>query len=189
MFSKILIKLVDEAILPAILLIVCRIVSVVLVSRYLAIGFDLTASGFTFQSPKDYVVINSYSTLAMICVLTFGLFYVLLKSLAFHDTHITPKLTAKIFSLRLQSFMQSSFELYSQGSIWLSYSYLFLFCSGIMAYLGMIFPWIFFLSLAVTVGASYLFVLDIESEVFSGRSRKSAVEEEIVLKLGDLDEL
>ena len=98
MFSKILVKLVDQAIVPALLLIAARILSVALISYRL--GIELTINSFSLVLPdkESLLTVNSYSVLAMVSVLSVGLFYVLLKSYIFHDTHITPAMTAKDFN-------------------------------------------------------------------------------------------
>ena len=146
MFSRILIKLIDQAIVPAIFLLTVKIVATVGISRYLGIVFTVGPTGFVFDSTADYVRISSYSTFAMVAALAIGLFYILLKSMAFHETHISPKMTAKLFSLRLSTFIQGSFDLYSQGAIWMSYSYLLMFVTGIMSIFGMIYSWVFYSS-------------------------------------------
>src|SRR5690606_16638038 len=117
------IKLVDQAILPAILLLAVRVSSVVVAARVLNIGFTVNEAGFIFENSMDYILVNSYSILSMSLVLTVGVLYVLLKSYVFHDSHIQPFLTARLFSLRLTSLIQTSFDIYSQGTIWLSYLY------------------------------------------------------------------
>lgn len=167
MFSKILIKLVDQAIVPALLLIVVRVASVTLIAQYNGIPFELTSSGFTFNSQTDYILINSYSTFAMILVISLGLLYSLLKAYVTHSTHISPVMTAKLFSMRLSSFIQSSFDIYSQGSIWLSYSYLLVMVSGVFAFFGFMYTWVFITSLVLTLLCTVLFILDIEEELIS----------------------
>lgn len=165
MFSKILVKLIDQSIVPAILLLSVRIVSVVLVSNNLGIQYSVGASGFEFTSQSDYVLINSYSTLFMVGALALGLFYIIIKSLVFHDTHISPRLTAKLFSLRLPAFIQNSFELFSQGVVWLSYIFLITLVSGMMSLFDLMYSWVFYVSLIVCVVATSIIVLDVEREV------------------------
>ncbi|MFZ5424452.1 MAG: hypothetical protein ACOZAO_01510 [Patescibacteria group bacterium] len=189
MFSKILIKLVDEAIVPALLLIVTRVVSIVFFASYLHIDYELGPAGFTYTNVEDYIAINSYSILSMVLVLSLGVLYILLKSYLFHDTHITPVLTAKLFSLRLSSFIQTSFDLYSQGTVWLSYSYLLLMVSAIMTFFGFIYTWVFLTALVFCVISTYFFVLDVEDEVFQEPSDKSKMPmEEVILNLEGIDE-
>lgn len=181
MFSKILIKLIDHSIIPAILLLATRVASIILIGKYFGINVLLTTTGFKYATRGDYLMVNSYSTLAMIVVLALGLFYVLVKSLVFHDTHVTPRLTARLFSLRLSSFIQTSFDVYSQGAVWLSYLYLLMFVCGVMALFGLIFPWVFFVSVGLALVATVLLVLDIEGELQLSREDSDSEIEEIVL--------
>lgn len=187
MFSRLLIKLIDQAIVPAILILVTRVVSVVLIANYFGIPFAIENTGFVYNSVTDFVLVNSYSILSLVFVVTFGLLYILVKSYYFHDSHITPQLTAKLFMVRLSSFIQSSFDLYSQGSVWLSYSYLLLIVSGAMTFFGMVYSWVFFTSLVFTVVSTVLLIIDIEKELTLSNSVSSdeSVEEleEVILTL------
>lgn len=190
MFSKILIKLVDQAIIPAILLLVTRVVSVVLVSRYFMINYSINSAGFVFPNQEDYIRVNSYSLFIMLFTLTLGIGFVVLKSYVFHDTHITPKLTAKLFSLRLSSFIQTSFDIYSQGIVWLSYVYLMFFVIGAMSLFGLVYSWVFILSFTLTLLSTIAFVLDIENEMHIEDEVYDEFLEnsEYVLKFGDVNE-
>jgi hypothetical protein len=185
MFSKILVKLIDQSVIPAFLLLSVRIVSVILISNKLGFQYSIGASGFEFGSQKDYVLVNSYSTMLMVVLLAIGLFYVILKSLVFHDSHISPGLTAKLFSLRLPAFIQNSFELFSQGVVWLSYLFLLMIVSGIMALFDLMYSWVFYTSLALSVIATSIMVLDIEREVRISAEGKEGSAEDISLNYGD----
>ena len=165
MFSKILIKLIDESIVPALLLLATRLISVVGVARYNNIPFEVGAGGFVFKSQTDYVTVNSYSTFYMIVVVTVGLLFILSKSIFFHDTHIKPHIAARLFSFKLHPLIQSSYSLYTQGSIWLSYSYLLMIVSGLMSLFSLIHNWVFIVSLVLSVIATILFILDVEEEL------------------------
>lgn len=194
MFSKILVKLVDQAIVPAIMLLASRVISVIALGRYFDKEIIVNNAGFEFATPQDYVLINSYSILVMLAVISVGLLYILLKSFYVHDSHVTPHLTAKLFSLRLSSFIQTSFDLYSQGTVWTSYLYLMLLVSGVMVAFGLIYSWVFLAALVLSIVTTVLFVLDIENEVdaqsksLDGFSEMGELEDELVLKFGESDE-
>ncbi len=165
MFSKILIKLIDQAIVPALLLVAVRMISVVLISNQLGIPYVVGPAGLTFNNPQHYLTINSYSILSIFVTLTIGLSYVLIKTFVFHNSHVDPQTTATIFSLRLSHFIQNSFDLYSQGVIWISYLYLMLLMSGVMALFGLLFPWVFYTGLVLGVITTIMFVIDVEREI------------------------
>lgn len=184
MFSRILVKLVDEAIVPALVLLSARVITALVLTKIHNMTFSFTASGFVYGSHDEFLFLNSYSTLAMVCVITVGLLYVLMKSHFFHSTHIKPHTSARLFSLNLSGFIQTSFELYSQGAIWLSYSYLLLFSTGIMLYFELIYTWIFYVSFVLTLISTYLFVIDVEKELQIKRE-PSPVNQEAVLRFSD----
>ena len=168
MFSRILIKLIDKAILPAILLLTARVVSLVALSHYFSINYKITTSGIEFMSLADYTQINSYSLLTMVIAIMLGISWILIKSFVFHESHIHPKTTAKLFTLQVPSFIQSSFDLYSQASVWLSYSYLLLIISAVMTFYGIVYSWVLSVSLILTLISTVLFVIDIENEMKLG---------------------
>lgn len=178
MTSKLLIKLIDKAIVPAILLLTTRVVSIVLMSSYLNFDFSIGLSGFTFQNSIEYIFINSYSTLVMTVVLIAGLVYVLIKSYVFHDSHIKPSVTAKLFELKVPSLIQSSFDIYSQATIWISYAYLLLIISGIMMYNKLIYSWVFYVVLGMTVVTTVFFIFDIENEISLNKQKEDEYDED-----------
>ena len=65
----------------------------------------------------------------------------------------------------MPSFIQSSYDLYTQGAIWLSYSYLLLFVTGVMTIFQLVYPMIFIIAGGLTVVSTVLLVLDIEQEL------------------------
>lgn len=165
MFSRILVKLVDEAIFPAVMLLSTRLISMFLITQYLGTPFEIRASGMLFTSLHDYVLINSYSILFMTIALAMGLVIILLKSFVFHDSHIKPEFSAKLHALRIPSLISNSFEIYSTGIIWLSYLYLLLIVSSVMALFGVIYGWVLFTILFITITSTALFIIDVEHEL------------------------
>lgn len=173
MISKTLIKLIDQAIVPAILLLCTRVTSVIIISYMLGIKFSFDSTGFVFPSLESYLKVNSYSTFSMILIIAVGLLYLLIKALFFHDTHISPSLTAKLFNYRLSSFIQSSFELYSQGVVWLSYSFLLTAVSGVFAYFGLVYNWVFYSGLVLSLISTVILIIDVETEIHYAKDNKS----------------
>lgn len=165
MVSRTLVRLIDQAIVPAILLLCTRLASVILISYFIGAKFVFTTNGFLFNDTSNYILVNSYSTLAMVVILTAGLAYILLKALLFHDTHISPKLTTKLFRHKMATLIQSSFELYSQGVIWLIYLYLISIVAVILSIFGVIYSWVALASLVLCGLATLLLIMDIENEL------------------------
>jgi hypothetical protein len=165
MLSKLLVKLIDKAVIPALLLLASRVVSIILVSKYLGIHLTLGNSGFVFHNQSDYIKVNSYSTLIMAGLLVVGLGYVVIKSLFFHESHIKPSITTRLFSLKAESLIQDSYEIYTQGAVWLTYAYLLLIISGVMALSGFMYAWVFYTIMGVSILTTLIFILDLEEEI------------------------
>ncbi len=136
-----------------------------MVSYFIGAKFIFSAKGFIFYNPDNYIKVNSYSTMAMIAVLGLGLLYILAKALYFHDTHISPKLTTKLFHYKMATLIQSSFELYSQGVIWLIYIYLVTIVAVILGIFGVIYSWVTIVGGSFCAIATLLLILDIENEL------------------------
>ena len=178
MISRTLIRLIDQAIVPAILLLCTRIISVVMFSYFNEISFAIDSTGFVFANQQDFLFINSYSTMAMVSVLGVGLLYILLKAFVFHDTHISPNLTAKIFHYKLSTLIQSSFELYSQGVIWLAYLYLISAVTFILAFTGLVYGWVLWFSLILSFISTAVLIFDVENEMELTNQEGQYIEDE-----------
>lgn len=172
MFSKLLIKLIDEALVPAIFLIAVRVVSLVFVSRFFGIEVSLGPKGFIYHTAEAYMMVNSYSLLFMVCAVCAGLLHIALKSVIFHDTHISPPLAAKLYSAKIQHLIQDSFHLYSQGLVWMSFLYFLTFGSWVMSIFSMVYSWVVYLAFALSVLFTYVFIVDVEREVLAGMEEK-----------------
>lgn len=187
MVSKILIKLVDQAIIPAILLLVTRVISVIFLADYFKATVSIDSTGFVFAEKSEYFLVNTYSIFIMLVIIAVGLLYVLVKSLIFHDSHISPSLTTKLFSLNMPSIIQGTFNLYSQGTVWISYLYLMFFVSASLTFFGLIDAWVVWVAVTLTISITVLFIIDVEHEIkINGgvATELDELEEEYVLKFG-----
>lgn len=168
MTSKILLKLIDETIVPAILIIASKIIGLALVVWAKNLPWDFRGfviPAFSFYSSTDYLVANSWSNLFMFATITAFLILTLTRAHIFHDTHISPFLTLKLLTLNLTGFLTTSFDIFHRAIVWLSYSWLTTLLILIQAYLGLCYFWIALLCLGFCVLFTWFFILDIEREV------------------------
>jgi len=166
-YSKTLVRLIDEAILPAVLLVAAKIVGTVLVCRYFNLAWDLSASGIVLFSSQNYLVANSYSSLIMFGFIVLGLIWVLAKSHVFVENHIPPTLAARLAKRGWSSLVKTSFEAYSNAFIWLSYAWLVTLILGLQALYGLSYWWVAGVALLVSIIATSLVALDIERDVIA----------------------
>jgi hypothetical protein len=181
MISKSIVKLIDEAIIPAISLIVAKMVGLFATSYYLNLQFTVRNSDLfgvlpsvQFLSLQDYIVAENFSNLAMFLVVALGSLFVLIRAHFLHESHIRPNLHAKLVSLNLDSLVAPSYHLYHQAAIWLVFLWLttaFLLVSSIL--LKITYPLISAIAFIVTANFSWLFAIDIEKEVEISKIKQS----------------
>jgi hypothetical protein len=172
MVSKSLSTLIDEAILPALLLILAKFFGVLIVTFVIGSSWQLKFSSalpflptISYPNYQAYLTSNSYSNLLMYLVLALGCSFVLVKAHFLHSSHISPTLHARLASLRLSSLVSDTFSLYHQGTIWLLFLWLATVLILIQAFLGLSFAWIAIISFLLTLNFSWFFLIDIEQEI------------------------
>lgn len=169
MASKILLKLIDEAILPAVLLIGSKIVSLAALVWFWGLPWQFSSTSpiptVSFENPKDLLLTNSYSNLFMFAVIVLGLSWILFRAHLLHDTHILPSLTLKLLSWDLTGFLVSSFDVFHQAVVWFAFLWLSLLSIGLQVVLGVTYFWIFAVALLVTLFLSWLLIEDVEREL------------------------
>lgn len=172
MVPKSLIKLIDEAIIPAFILIIVKMAAILISSYFLKLNFDVNINGFaqflphlSFLSVQDYTLAENYSNLAMYAAAALGTLYILVKAHFLHQSHVSPKVQQKLASLNFENIITSSFHLYHQALIWLVFLWLttaFLITSTLLKVTYM--P-ITAIALIITINFTWIFAVDVQKEV------------------------
>lgn len=172
MVPKTVIKLIDEAIIPAIILICAKVFGLIGASLLFDLSFTLSQRkilsilpSVSFSSFQDYVTAENYSNLAMFIAAAAGTIFILVKAHFFHESHIHPKLQAKLVKLNLETLITPSYHLYHQAAIWLTFLWLtvaFLFISSV---LKITYPQITIIAFIVAANFSWVFAIDVEKEI------------------------
>lgn len=172
MANKSLIKLIDEAIVPAILLVVAKMIGLFLPSYFLNLEFTVEGNQFLhllpsvhFTSTHSYLIAENFSNLAMFLAAAAGTAFVLVRAHYFHESHIHPNLHSRLISLNLESLVAPSYHLYHQATIWLIFLWLtvgFLILSSIQ---GITYPQITIAGFLVAANFSWILSSDIQKEV------------------------
>lgn len=172
MISKNIIKLIDEAIIPAVALIVAKTLSLFLVSTIFKLDFVIEQGGIfkilptvRFLDPQSYIMAENYSNLTMLFVASFGTILVIVRAHFFHQTHIHPYLHAKLVSINLESLIAPSYNLYHQAAVWLTYLWLVVAFLTVSSVFGVTFPQITIIAFIIAANFSWVFMLDVQKEV------------------------
>lgn len=172
MVAKSITKLIDEAIIPAMFLILAKLAGLFAATYFLNLEFEIKNRSFmgilpslSFANLNDYIRAENYSNLAMLAAASLGCALVLIRAHYLHESHIHPKLHAKLASLNLESLVSSSYHLYHLAAIWLIFLWLttgFLVLSSI---LQVTYAQISILAFIVAANFSWLFAVDVEKEM------------------------
>lgn len=162
MLSKTLLKLIDEAILPAVIVVAGKIIGVALLSSKFNFPFTLNLAHAVGENIN---LINTYSNLFSYGGIALGLGLILARSLFFHETHISPQITIRLYRLNLTGLIETTYELFHQAVVWLSYLWLLTLLFALQAYGGLASWNIALGTLAATIVFSYLFAIDVDREI------------------------
>ena len=169
MASRILLRLVDEAILPAVLVVFTKLASLAIIIYALQLDWRLnTTSAFPsleLGNHEQLLMVNSLSNLPVLIVISLGLLWILLRAYRLHDTHVTPSLTLKLLSWNLTRLLGTSYEIYNQAIVWLSYLWLVFFLMIIHTVVKLNYPWITVAAFGLNLFLTWLFIDDVEREI------------------------
>lgn len=167
--SKILLTLVDYAIFPAILSAGVKIASSLLFLYFLKIPFSFVKiGGLPIVVPEittDFIKINALSDLALLTILSLVIVFLLVRAHFFHSTHLSPEMTIKTLDLNLARLIGNSFDLFSQGVVWLSFLWLTAF-SLVLSFLWQSLNFaVLATSFTLCIFLTFVFILDVEREI------------------------
>lgn len=127
--SKSLIKIVDNSLLPAAVMILGKFLGVVLTLRVLNIPslsneYGNTLSSFTtVLRSEDIPTVTSYSDMVMFTFLAIFFTLTIIRAVYLHSSHIKPTLVVKLADKNLLNLIQSSYEIYHSAAVWLFFSW------------------------------------------------------------------
>ena len=172
--SAFILKLLDEAVLPAILVFCAKAGSLILFSRYLGVSFKIEESSIVFSSLTGFIASNDLSNLFVGIVILLGSGLVLLRLYFFHESHLTPPLLAKLLDSDLEFAVSTSFNLFHQVVVWLCLGFFTAASLLLQTLFGLGSAYIFFAVFLSLLGLTVLTILDFEREIKIERSDQPA---------------
>ena len=167
-----LLKIFDESILPAVLVIFAKILGSIFANYYFNLNWNLGEGLIFYSFPRivyldsnSLQIANSVSTLAVLFVLVFGFGFVLFRAHNFHDSHIHPKVSAGLHRRGLEELICDSYEIYHQAAIWLSLTWLVFLLAALQFSVGVLNGGIFAFSGVITLSLNALLFLDVKKEI------------------------
>lgn len=179
MISKTLVRLIDEAIVPALILVGAKIFGVLFISWVKGLTYEVTfripflpLPTLSFYSYQDYVTANSYSTLFMLLAVSLGLLQILLRTNILHETHISPKLSAQLARFHLSHLVSTTIDAYHQAFVWFAFAWFVLLLLFFYAYLNLIYRSFALIGFLVILNLTWFFIFDVEREISIFREKQ-----------------
>jgi hypothetical protein len=166
--SRSLLQLLDEAIIPALVVFSAKLIGLVLANYYYHLSWDVSGRAIPFisyRSPEAFATANGFSNAIVLGIILIGFMSVLIRAHAFHASHISPKLSVTLVSMEMTGLVASTWELYHQAIVWLCYLWLCLLLVGLQASMGTSPVWLVVLGGVIGALFTWFFVADVEREV------------------------
>lgn len=170
--SKSLVKLIDNALIPAAVMICGKVSGLWLANVLFDLEWGILTDPNNFFSVKivysslaEQITATSYSNLVMYMFVFAGFLFVLARALYFHSSHITPTLIARLATNNLLNLISDSFEIYSKASVWLITLWLALIAVVINVIMGLAYGWTLALGIICTILATLTLLKDVAKEI------------------------
>lgn len=173
--SKSLVKLIDTALVPASLMVLTKLVSVYVISAIIGASWTIKDVGLTLLSartavPLDQLApISTASDVILFLVMAIGFGWQLIQAVYLHDTHINPRLLAKLADKDLLDLVKGSFELFHGSSVWLIFTWITTLTIWINTATSKTHAIVSLLATAFSIGFTVLLLEDVYREIDTGK--------------------
>lgn len=178
MVSKNIIKLLDESIIPAVGLIVAKMLGLFLATYLYRLEVTIQNGAIFkilpaihFSEVQGYILAENFSNLAMLIFAALGTMMIIVRAHYFHQTHIPPTLHSTLVRFNLEFLVAPSYHLYHQAAIWLSYLWLVVAFIIVSSVFGTTFIQISAVGFIIAANFSWIFALDVEKEIEINKMR------------------
>lgn len=169
--SKSLIKIIDAAIFPAALMIAAKFIGLYLVVEFFNLewGVDNLPNQIFSSRPvfytQDLQTASSYSDLFLIIVMITSFSYHVIRATFLHDTHIDPKVIARLAANGLLGLVKDSYEIYQKATIWLIFLWLSITTVIVNYFLDKTYLWIAILGVLTSIILTAMLLRDAAYEI------------------------
>lgn len=169
--SKSLIKVVDNSLFPAAVMVLGKFLGVLFVIRVFNLPWSIkeyTNNIFSFtvtQQPNDIALVTSYSDLVMFIFIAVGFSITIFRAIYLHTTHIKPTLVSKLANKNLLSLIQNSYEIYHSSFVWLLFTWIANVIIVVNSLAGRTYGWVAVVSVVSSMILTAILLQDVYKEV------------------------
>lgn len=126
--SSSLIKLIDSAILPAAFLVLGKVLGLYLTIQFFNLEWQVNfvngslISVYPVVFEKDLLTASTYSDFIMLFVMIIGLIWITIRANFFHNSHVDPRLVARLAGMNMLELIKDSFKIYHSAAMWVTFT-------------------------------------------------------------------
>lgn len=169
--SKSLVKLVDNSLLPAAIMIIGKFAGIILVIKLFNLPWSIkeyTNNIFSFSTvinAEDVTTVTSYSDLVMYFLIALFFTITIIRAVYLHSSHIKPTLVTRLANKNLLNVIQNSYEIYHSAVIWLLFTWISNVLILVNVAAGKTFGWIGLAATLTSIMLTVILLQDVYREV------------------------
>ncbi|MCL5003872.1 MAG: hypothetical protein M1352_01220 [Patescibacteria group bacterium] len=163
--SAFVVKLLDETVLPAVLVFCAKVTSLILAARFLGVSLTINRGALVFGNLYGLVLANNFSNIFLGLVVLSGAAIVLVRLYFFHSSHLRPAIQVKLLESNLDFIVSTSFDLFHQAAVWLALAFVVTLAFIVQAIFGLTSVFIAVTAILSLTALTVLVILDFEREV------------------------
>lgn len=169
--SKSLINFLDNALLPASIMVFGKFVGIFLTLKFFNLPYSVAQvtnsflSTSTFLKEADVQLVVSYSDLVMFLFLAVGFSINVFRAVYLHSSHVKPALVARLANHNLLRVIRSSYDIYHAASVWLIFMWVGTMIIIVNVLTQQTFAWIGIVSLIISVVLTIVLLQDVYKEM------------------------
>lgn len=162
--SPIFVRFVKVAVMPAVLLFLAKLVSLIFFAGIYGLQYSIGSSGIEFNDFNSFKMANDYSSAITFLVAFSFTSWLVFKGFYLHHSHITPALSAWLHGQGLENLIAKNVELFVKLAVWVIFMWVVTILVVIHYFLGLTSDWVLYSSLVLSAILTVLSIIDIEKE-------------------------
>jgi hypothetical protein len=169
--SSSFVKILDNSLFPAAVMILGKLLGVVLATATLNIPFSIKEYADSIFSVRavvraeDLLSVTSYSDLIMFLTVALFLTFSVFRAVFLHSSHVKPTLVSRLANNNLLKLIRNSYEIYHYAVVWIIFTWVSNILIFINIYRGLTYSWIGITTLLFSILMTVVLLQDVYKEI------------------------
>lgn len=164
MVARIIIRLIEASIIPALLVFSTKFLSMILLSSFFGSPLELSRQGILFGRLEDFYWINFYSNVVVFLLVFSALFFTLVRNYFFSEAALSPRWATRLLRVNLEFLVVPLPRGYLKTAVWLIFAFFMTLSFYLQSFLGFNPFTLSALSLALLILCLFFLLLTLERD-------------------------